>query len=60
MYIEMELLARERYETRLREAEEMYRHRSLSGPPHARAGLPDTSLFRDCAGGNRNQASTRR
>ena len=31
MYIEMELLARERYETRLREAEEMHRHRSLSG-----------------------------
>jgi hypothetical protein len=29
MYIEMELMARERYETRLREAQEMNRHRSL-------------------------------
>ena len=30
MYIEMELLARERYETRLREAEEIHRHRRLA------------------------------
>ncbi len=37
MYIEMELLARERYETRLREAEENYRHRSLAGPQHGQA-----------------------
>ncbi len=36
MYIEMELLARERYETRLREAAEMHRHRSLTGTPHGR------------------------
>jgi hypothetical protein len=34
MYIEMELLARERYETRLKEAEEIHRHRSLAGPQH--------------------------
>ena len=39
MYIEMELLARERYETRLREAAEMNRHRSLRGDigGHSRA-----------------------
>jgi len=34
MHIEMELLARERYETRLREAAEHYRHRSLAGSQH--------------------------
>ena len=32
MYVEMELLARERYETRLREAEEVHRHRRLADP----------------------------
>jgi hypothetical protein len=38
MYIEMELLARERYQTRLREAEEIHRHRSLAGmDAHSRA-----------------------
>lgn len=37
MYIEMELLARERYETRLREAEESHRHRTLVGPQHSAA-----------------------
>jgi hypothetical protein len=40
MYIEMELLARERYETRLREAEEIYRHRSLSGAKPGRTRGP--------------------
>jgi hypothetical protein len=40
MYIEMELLARERYETRLREAEEIYRHRSFSGPQQGRTRGP--------------------
>ena len=40
MYIEMELLARERYETRLREAEEIYRHRRLAGPQHGRTRGP--------------------
>jgi hypothetical protein len=40
MYIEMELLARERYETRLREAEEMNRHRSLSGQISGRTRAP--------------------
>ena len=44
MYIEMELLARERYETKLREAEEMHRHRSLSraaqGSSRAPRNLP--------------------
>jgi len=40
MFIEMELLARERYETRLREAAEIYRHRSLSGPQHGRTRGP--------------------
>ena len=40
MYVEMELLARERYETRLREAEELRLHRSLVGrvPKTARVG----------------------
>jgi hypothetical protein len=42
MYIEMELLARERYETQLREAEEMHRHRSLAGVPHGRSRAPRT------------------
>jgi len=37
MYIEMELLARERYETRLREAAESHRNRSQLGPEHSRA-----------------------
>ncbi len=40
MYIEMELLARERYETRLREAEEIYRHRSLARSQHGMARAP--------------------
>ena len=40
MYIEMELLARERYETRLREAYEIYRNRSLSGPQQGRTRGP--------------------
>ena len=34
MYIEMELLARERYETRLREAAEHHRNRGLIGQQH--------------------------
>ena len=34
MYIEMELLARDRYETRLREAESTRRARGLLGPEH--------------------------
>lgn len=37
MYIEMELLARERYETRLREAAESHRDRAQLGPEHSRA-----------------------
>ena len=37
MYIEMELLARERYETRLREAAESHRNRTQLGPEHDRA-----------------------
>jgi hypothetical protein len=39
MYIEMELLARERYQSRLRDAEAAHRHRSLMGPAdeHSRA-----------------------
>ena len=37
MYIEMELLARERYQTRLREAEEIYRHRSLVAAEHGKS-----------------------
>ena len=53
MYIEMELLARERYETRLREAEEMHRHRSLSGPRTGSPALPERFPFPDCAGDNR-------
>ena len=40
MYIEMELLARERYETRLREAEEISRHRSLTGHLTGRTRAP--------------------
>ena len=40
MYIEMELLARERYETRLREAAEIYRHRSFAGTQHGRTRGP--------------------
>ena len=42
MLIEMELLARERYETRLREAEELNRHRGLVGDVHARSRGPRT------------------
>ena len=40
MYIEMEILARERYETRLREAAEARLHRRLVGrvPKPARTG----------------------
>jgi hypothetical protein len=34
MYIEMELLARERYESRLREMEDIHRTRRLVGPEH--------------------------
>lgn len=37
MYIEMELLARERYETRLREAAESHRNRIQLGPEHTQA-----------------------
>ena len=38
MYIEMELLARERYQTRLREAEEMHRNLRLAdSDAHSRA-----------------------
>jgi hypothetical protein len=37
MYIEMELLARERYETRLREAAETHRDRTQLGREHTRA-----------------------
>ena len=37
MYVEMELLARERYERRLREAEEFRLHRALVGPQHSPA-----------------------
>ncbi len=40
MLIEMELLARERYETRLREAEEMNRHHALAGAAHGRSRGP--------------------
>jgi len=42
MLIEMELLARERYESRLREAEEMNRHRSLASAAHAPSRGPRT------------------
>jgi len=42
MLIEMELLARERYESRLREAEEMNRHRSLASAAHGRSRGPRT------------------
>jgi hypothetical protein len=42
MLIEMELLARERYETRLREAEDLNRHRSLAGAVPARSRAPRT------------------
>lgn len=49
MYIEMELLARERYESRLREAEEAHRHRSLTGPQigksRASRKLPSPRLY---------------
>ena len=37
MYIEMELLARERYESRLREMEDIHRTRRLVGPEHRQA-----------------------
>jgi hypothetical protein len=37
MYIEMELLARERYETRLREAAATHHSRSLVGSEHRTA-----------------------
>ena len=37
MYIEMELLARERYETRLREMEDIHRTRRFAGPEHRTA-----------------------
>jgi len=40
MYIEMELMARERYETRLREAEEFNRHRGLRGQISGRTRAP--------------------
>jgi len=40
MHIEMELLARERYETRLREAEEMSRHRRLGEQLSGRTRQP--------------------
>ena len=45
MLIEMELLARERYETRLREAEEMNRHRSLATAAHGRSRAPRNLPF---------------
>jgi hypothetical protein len=40
MYVEMELLAREQYDRRLREAEEFRLHRTLSGlkPSTTRTG----------------------
>lgn len=37
MYIEMELLARERYESRLRDMEDTHRTRRLAGPDHGKA-----------------------
>lgn len=40
MYLDMELLARERYETRLREMEDIHRTRRLVGPEH-RSARPD-------------------
>jgi hypothetical protein len=40
MLIEMELLARERYETGLREAAEMHRYRNLGALPHSRSRAP--------------------
>ncbi len=37
MFIEMELLARERYETRLREAEELNRHNRFASAVHGQS-----------------------
>ena len=42
MLIEMEILARERYERGLREAEEMSRHRSLATAAHGHSRGPRT------------------
>ena len=47
MYIEMELLARERYESRLREMEDIHRTRRLVGPEHRTARpVPNRPLRR--------------
>ena len=47
MYVEMELLARERYESRLREAEGVHRTRRLVGPEDRTArAIPSRRLPR--------------
>lgn len=45
MFIEMELLARERYETRLREAEELNRYHRLASAVHGQSRGPRTLPF---------------
>ena len=45
MLIEMELLARERYETRLREAEELSRHHTFVSAVHGRSRGPRNLPF---------------